>query len=317
MADSMTTPVRADARSALRQLSGVLFFPVTPFDESDRIAEEPLADHVAAGVAAGTGGVFIACGTGEFHALNLSEYERTVRVGVTATERRVPVIAGVGGPLGQARVCIDAAQAAGVDGLLVMPPYLVEGPQEGVARYIEAIAAHTGLPLIAYHRGIARFTLATVERLLALPTLAGIKDGVGDVALAQQFVHLARAMGRDDVRFFNGLLTAEASQAAYTAIGVPLYSSAVFAMAPGVALAFHRAHVANDADRQRELLDRFFTPLVRLRDTTPGFGVALIKAGVRLGGIPAGPVRPPLVDPDPVQSRILQDLLQVGQELVA
>ncbi len=41
--------------------------------------------------------------------------------------------------------------------------------------------------------------------------------------------------------FFNGLPTAETTQHAYRAIGVPLYSSATFAFAPDLALAFYDA----------------------------------------------------------------------------
>ncbi|MBO0985407.1 5-dehydro-4-deoxyglucarate dehydratase [Rathayibacter sp. SD072] len=311
------TDATTEAPGGVRALDGVLFFPVTPFDEHDRVDVEALAAHVGGGVSAGAGGVFIACGTGEFHALGIDEYAETVRVGVEATGGRVPVIAGVGGPLGHARACIRAAEESGVDGLLILPPYLVRGPQEGVARYVEQLAASTSLPLIAYHRGTAAFSLRTAERLLALPTLVGIKDGVGDIALAQQFVNLAARVGREDVQFFNGLLTAEASQAAYRAIGVPLYSSAVFAMAPDIALAFYAAYRDGDVVAQRRLLDGFYTPLIQLRDTTPGFAVSLIKAGVRLGGIDVGSVRAPLVDPSPAQLSVLSGLLETAREMVA
>ncbi|MCJ1697391.1 5-dehydro-4-deoxyglucarate dehydratase [Rathayibacter caricis] len=311
------TDATTEAPGGVRALDGVLFFPVTPFDEHDRVDVEALAAHVGGGVSAGAGGVFIACGTGEFHALGIDEYATTVRTGVEATAGRVPVIAGVGGPLGHARACIRAAEESGVDGLLILPPYLVRGPQEGIARYVEQLAASTSLPLIAYHRGTAAFSLRTAERLLALPTLVGIKDGVGDIALAQQFVNLAARVGREDVQFFNGLLTAEASQAAYRAIGVPLYSSAVFAMAPDIALAFYAAYRDGDGAVQRRLLDGFYTPLIQLRDTTPGFAVSLIKAGVRLGGIDAGSVRAPLVDPSPAQLSVLSGLLETAREMVA
>ncbi|MDT0144829.1 5-dehydro-4-deoxyglucarate dehydratase [Microbacterium sp. PRC9] len=303
--------------SAFPALDGVLFFPVTPFTAGDRVDIPALKQHVDERVAAGPGGVFIGCGTGEFHALSAGEYADVVRAGVEATAGRVPVLAGVGGPLGHARECVAAAVSAGVDGLLVMPPYLVRGPQDGVASYIEAIAASTDLPIIAYHRGSAQLTLPTVERLLDLPTLMGIKDGVGDVALAQQFVRAARTHGRSDVQFFNGLLTAEASQSAYRAIGIPLYSSAVFAMAPEIALAFYSAYEAGDEVRQDQFLDEFFTPLVRLRDTTPGFAVSLIKAGVRLGGLEVGGVRPPLTSPTHAQVEVLAELLSTGRRIAA
>lgn len=302
--------------SELRLADGVLFFPVTAFDDRDRVDADALARHVADGVSHDPGAVFAACGTGEYHALALDEYDLAVRTAVAATAGSVPVLAGVGGPLGHARACAAAAAEAGAEGLLVMPPYLVAGPQSGLVAYVDAIAAASELPLIVYHRGTAQFSAETVTRLLELPSVVGVKDGVGDVALAQRFVRIAAASGRD-VLFFNGLLTAELSQAAYRAIGVPLYSSAVFAMAPEIANAFYRAYRADDAATQARLLDEFYVPLVRLRDETPGFAVALIKAGLRIAGQPVGPVRPPLVDPDPDQTARLERLLDRGRELVA
>ncbi|WP_426625530.1 5-dehydro-4-deoxyglucarate dehydratase [Leifsonia sp. McL0607] len=292
---------------------GVLFFPVTPFDRSDRIDHALLAEHVASGVEAGAAGVFAACGTGEYHALSATEAEAAVGTAVTATAGRVPVLAGVGGPLAHARDVARAAAARGAQGLLVMPPYLVQAPQEGLIRYVQALADETELPLIVYHRGNAALTEATVERLLDLPLVAGIKDGVGDIALAQRFVLAAERSGRE-LLFFNGLLTAELSQAAYRSIGVPLYSSAVFAMAPDIATAWFDAYRGGDDERQRHLLEHFFVPLVRLRDETPGFAVSLIKAGLRLAGLPVGPVRAPLVDPNAEHTERLRAILASGRD---
>ncbi len=295
---------------------GVLFFPVTPFDGADRPDLGVLAAHVSRGVDAGAAGVFAACGTGEYHALSVGEFRDVVGAAVAASGGRAPVFAGAGGPLGHARETARAAADAGADGLLVMPPYLVQGPQHGLVAYVEALAAETELPLIVYHRANMALSEQTVERLIEIDRVAGIKDGIGDVALMQRFV-LAAARAQRDLLFFNGLLTAELSQAAYRAIGVPLYSSAVFAMAPEIATAFHAAYRDGDDDRQRVLLDGFFVPLVRLRDETPGFAVSLIKAGLRLAGVPVGPVRPPLADPTPEQEERLRALLDRGRKLVS
>lgn len=294
---------------------GVLFFPVTAFAADGSVDAALVERHVSAGVDAGPGGVFAVCGTGEFHALALDEYEVALAAAVAGTAGRVPVVAGAGGPLGHAIACARAAERLGAQGLLLMPPYLVSGPQHGLLAYVEAVLAATSLPVIVYHRGTASLSVPTAAALIANPRVVGIKDGVGDVALAQTFVLEAQRAGRGDLLFFNGLLTAELSQAAYRAIGVPLYSSAVFAMAPDIANAFYRAYSAGDDDTQRRLLDGFYAPLVRLRDETPGFAVALIKAGLRLAGLEVGPVRPPLADPDARQTERLRELLAVGREL--
>lgn len=293
---------------------GILYFPITPFDAYDRVDTDLLGTLIEQRLPFTPGAVFVACGTGEFHAMSLDEHEAATRAAVRAADDRVPVIAGTGGPLGHARASVDSAVRAGADGLLLMPPYLVGAPQAGLVAYVRDICSRSDLPVIVYHRGNAQFSADSIRALLELPEVVGVKDGAGDVATMQQFVRVAASSGRE-ILFFNGLLTAELSQAAYRAIGVPLYSSAVFAMAPEIATAFYRAYRSEDTETQGRLLDGFFTPLVALRDEQPGFAVSLIKAGLRLGGHEVGSVRAPLTDPDRDQLARLRHLLDRGREL--
>lgn len=295
---------------------GILFFPVTPFDADGRVDVDLLRTHVATGLAHAPGGIFPACGTGEFHALSTAEAALVVRTATETVAGAVPVVAGTGGPLGHAIDVARSAADAGADALLVLPPYLVGGPQAGLVAYVEAVAAASDLPVVVYHRGNAQFTPASMRRLAENPKVIGFKDGVGDVGAAQLIVRAVADAGRDDFLFFNGLLTAELTQAAYRGIGIPLYSSAAFAMIPEVANAYYRAYIAGVEDRRLALLDGFYAPLVALRDETPGFGVSLIKTGLRLGGLPVGGVRAPLVDPTPDQERRLAEILDAGRALV-
>lgn len=292
---------------------GPLYFPVTAFDSEGAVDLRVTGEVLAEGLTHGPGGVFPACGTGEFSALSQREAVAVARVAVQTVDGRVPVVGGAGGAVGQAVETARALTDAGVDGILLLPPYLVGGTQEGLRAYVGAVARATPLPVVVYHRANARFTPETVVRLLnEHPNVVGFKDGIGDVALAQQIV-LAAAQVRDDVQFFNGLLTAEASQAAYRAIGIPLYSSAVFAMAPTIANAYYRAYVADDTAACDALLTEFFHPLVALRDTTPGYAVSLVKAGLRLRGAAVGGVRPPLVDPSEAHLDRLRELIAIGE----
>jgi len=294
---------------------GVLFFPVTPFAEDGTVDVALLKEHITSRLPFGPGGVFPACGTGEFHALSLEEIRTVVTAAVEAVAGAVPVVSGAGGPLGHAIAAAKVAEEAGADALLVLPPYLVTGPTDGVVAYVEAIAAASNLPVIVYHRGTAKFTAEAITRLTANPKVVGFKDGIGDVGLAQEIVSAINASGRTDFALFNGLLTAELTQGAYRGLGIPLYSSAAFAMAPEIAKAYYDAYVSGDEERRHALLEGFYAPLVRLRDQTPGFGVSLIKAGLRLAGLPVGPVRPPLVDPSEEQLLELKSILAKGHEL--
>lgn len=299
------------------KFDGVLFFPVTPFNDRLRVVPELITEHIGSRIDHGPGGIFAACGTGEFHALSVAEVGTVVSTTVAAAGGRVPVISGAGGPLGHALDCARAAKDAGADGLLLLPPYLVNAPVDGLVRYVEAVTEAADLPVIVYHRANAKFTAAAMARLAADPRVVGFKDGVGDLAEAQRIVLAVTAAGRTDFQFFNGLLTAELSQAAYRAIGVPLYSSAAFAMAPEIATACYTALATGDEERRVALLEGFYEPLVALRDRVPGYAVSLIKAGVVAGGLPVGGVRPPLTDPPAEDLARLKEILARGHELIA
>jgi 5-dehydro-4-deoxyglucarate dehydratase len=301
-------------------LDGVLFFPVTPFTAAGDVDLDKLAEHVGKGVDAGPGGVFIACGTGEFHALEAVEFAEVVRTAVQVVGGRVPVYAGAGGSVAQAKVFAQAAEAAGADGILLLPPYLVTMPQAGLVAYTRAVAAATKLPVIVYNRSNARYNEASAVEVAQIPNVVGFKDGTGDIDMVARIVRAVTdslvASGKP-FQFFNGLPTAEVSQQAYRAIGVTLYSSATFAFAPELALAFYEALERDDDALLAALLRDFFHPLVRLRDTVPGYAVSLIKAGVTMEGIEAGPVRPPLIDATPAAVGELEDMLKAGRAVIA
>ncbi|MBB4935235.1 5-dehydro-4-deoxyglucarate dehydratase [Lipingzhangella halophila] len=294
------------------RLDGLLFFPLTPFDSAGEVAPDVLASHVANGVDAGVGGVFVACGTGEFHALGLPDFEQAVRGAVEAVDHRVPVVAGAGGALPHAIACAKAAERAGADGLLLMPPYLVNSTEAGLDAYVRQVADATDLSVVIYQRNNARFTPEGAARLAAHPKIVGFKDGLGDIEQVQRIVLTVREEAGEDFLFFNGLPTAEMSVAAYRAAGVRLYSSAAFAFVPEVAMAFYNALNNGDDKTVRKLLTDFYRPLTNLRDQVPGYAVSLVKAGARIRGLDAGGVRPPLTDPTPEHMSALEALIESG-----
>jgi 5-dehydro-4-deoxyglucarate dehydratase len=300
---------------------GLLSFPLTPFTaDGAAVALPVLRAHLADQLAAGPAALFVACGTGEFTALSVAEYEVVVRAAVEAADGAVEVYAGAGGGPATAAEFARAARRAGADGILLLPPYLVEGPPDGLVAHIAAVAAATDLPVIVYHRANAVLDEAAAVALLDIPTVVGLKDGRGDVDLALRLVTAIRRSGHpraEGFAFLNGLPTAELSAAAYRAIGAGAYSSAVLTFVPEIATAFHRALLDGDTERTGALLHAFYLPFARLRATTPGYAVSLVKAGARLTGMPVGPVRPPLRDPGPEHERRLAAIIDAGRAALA
>jgi 5-dehydro-4-deoxyglucarate dehydratase len=297
--------------------SRVLFFPITPYDGNGEVDLDELAAHIERGVSAGTGGVFVACGTGEFSALELAEYAEVVRTAVTVINHRVPVFAGAGGPVRAARRFTDLAADNGADGILLLPPYLTEASGRGLVDYVRA-ATREDLPAIVYNRANARFSEESAVQVAQLPQVIGFKDGAGDLELMIRIVRAVRdALGDTPFQFFNGLPTAEVTQRAYRAIGVPLYSSAAFAFVPGIALAYYDALEKGDVVMLDNLERAFYHPLVRLRDRGAGYAISLVKAGVELAGHKSGGVRPPLAEVTPEHRAELARIIDSGLEVLA
>ncbi len=198
-----------------------------------------------------------------------------------------------------------------------MPPYLVVADQEGLLNHYAALAAATGLETIVYQRDNAIFTPETVVALARTPGIIGLKDGHGDLDLMQRIVSAVRTHRPDgDFLYFNVLPTAELTGPAYRGIGVTLYSSAVFAFAPDIALAFYRALDSGDDALVDGLLDHFYRPLVELRAKGRGYAVSLVKAGVRLQGLDVGEVRTPLTEPPAAHVKDLVEIIGSGRALL-
>ncbi|WP_083940164.1 5-dehydro-4-deoxyglucarate dehydratase [Saccharomonospora saliphila] len=292
--------------------TSVLSFPLTPFDDEGRVDLDAFRAHVRAQVEAGPGAVFPCCGTGEYFSLAEDEYAELIGAAVEEAAGTVPVVAGVGYGWAQARRFAAAAERAGADAVLLMPPYLVDGPHRGYVDHVRRVAEATGLGLVLYQRAQVKIDASVVEDLAAIDTVIGIKDGHCDLDQVQRL----RLAAPPEWLFFNGAATAEMQARAYSAIGVSAYSSAVHAFAPEISHAYFRALRAGDDAEVERLLRGFYRPLVELRDQGKGYAVSLVKAAARLRGATMGSVRAPLADPTPDHLRRLESLLTTGLSLV-
>ena len=246
----------------------------------------------------------------------MREYADLLRVAVTTVAGRVPLYAGVGGGVMMARDFAAAAAEARVDGVLLLPPYLVRSSPTGLLEHIRAVLDVAPPRAIVYQRANALLDPPTARALLADRRVVGVKDGTGDMARLAGLVAAVR--DSDDPRserfaFVNGMPTAELHAAEFRAAGIAAYSSATHCYAPDLAVAFHRALRDDDDFVTTALTRSFFAPFAELRDQDPGYAVALVKAGVRQTGLRVGRVRPPLVDPTPEHEDRLAQLVRAGR----
>lgn len=286
--------------------AGLLSFPITDFAANGDFNAGGYAKRLQWLAPYGASALFAAGGTGEFFSLEPREYSSIIKTAVDTCDGLVPILAGIGGPT---RVAIQYAQEAerlGAKGILLLPHYLTETNQDGVAAHVDQICKSVRLGVVVYNRNVCRLQPHHLEKLAESNlNLIGYKDGLGDIEL---MVSIRRRMG-DRLSYLGGLPTAEVYAAPYKAMGVPVYSSAVFNFIPQTAMDFYHAVAKDDVATQNRLLDTFFLPYLEIRNKSAGYAVSIIKAGATIVGHDGGPVRPPLTDLKPAEVEQLAALI--------
>ena len=273
--------------------TGLLSFPVTDFDAAGDFDAKSYAARLEWLSAYKVSALFAAGGTGEFFSLTLPEYSAVIARAVQTCRGKTPIIAGAGYGTRTAIEYAREAERLGAAGLLLLPHYLTEASQDGLRAHITAVCGATKLGVIVYNRATCKLTAETMVRLVAdCPNLIGFKDGVGEI---EAMVSIWNTLG-DRLTYLGGLPTAEVYAQAYKAMGVPTYSSAVFNFIPKTAMDFYRAIAADDHATVGKLIDDFFLPYLKIRNRRAGYAVSIVKAGAKLVGHDAGPVRAPLTD---------------------
>lgn len=293
-----------DLRSVIR--TGLLSFPVTPFDADDNVDTMVFRSHLEWLSEYPIAGLIVAGGTGELFSLTPREVVEIVRA-AKAVSGDAPIISGCGYGTKLACEMAQEIEGAGGDGILLLPHYLIGAPQDGIEAHIRAVCNSTRMAVIVYNRGASRVSAETVARLSdECPNLIGFKDGTGDIDTVRR---VTLKMG-DRLAYIGGMPTHELFAQAYRGAGVATYSSAVFNFVPEIALAFHKAFVAGDEATCNKLLTEFYYPFAAIRDRKTGFEVSAIKAGVRMRGFAAGRVRTPLVDLTAEEDDLMRQLIE-------
>ena len=286
--------------------AGLLSFPVTHFTNDLMFDEHGYRGHIDWLLDHKPAGLFAAGGTGEYFSLTLEEYSTVVGSAVEQTGRRVPVVAGCGYGTAMAKQFAQAGEAAGADGLLLFPPYLINADPAGLAAHVEAVCASTKLGVIFYNRDNAVLNEVWLERICErCPNLVGFKDGLGDIEL---MTRIYARMG-DRLTYIGGLPTAETFALPYLEMGVTTYSSAIFNFLPQFAQNFYAAVRRRDHGFVYKELREFVLPYIDIRNRHKGYAVSIVKAGMRAVGRPAGPVRSPLTDLDSGEMETLTKLI--------
>ena len=226
--------------------------------------------------------------TGESATKTDAEDRDLVRAVVEAVGDRASVVAGVG--TNDTAHSIESAKAAarvGAHGLMAVAPYYNRPPQAGLIAHFHAIADATELPLLTYdipkRTGVAIET-ETLVRIAEHPRIVANKDAKGDLDATQW------AMARTDIGWYCGDDILNLPMLVLGASGmISVVGHVVGDRLKAMAMALWAGDVADAREINATLLP-VYTGIFRTQ------GVILTKAALRMQGLPAGPVRLPLVD---------------------
>jgi 4-hydroxy-tetrahydrodipicolinate synthase len=289
-----------------RPFGRVLSAMVTPLAEDGSIdlsGAQELASHLVDRQA--HDGLVVFGTTGESPTISDGEQHAVLEAVMDAVGDRATVIAGVG--TNDTAHSIEKAQAAerlGVHGLLAVTPYYNKPPQEGLFRHFSAIADATDLPVMLYDippRSVVPIEVETLVRLAEHPRIVAVKDAKGDLGA------VAWTRARTDLAYYSGEDMLNLPLLALGAVGVvsvvghlvgPRLAELIAAVESGDLV---KARAVNES------LLPIYTGIFRTQ------GVIMVKAALRELGLPAGPVRPPLVDATPEQvAQLRRDLVAGG-----
>ena len=250
-------------------------------------------------------GLVVSGTTGESPTTADEEKVELLRVVVDAVGDRAHVVAGVGNndTLHTVEIARQATQA-GADALMVVTPYYNRPPQEGVAQHFLTIADATDLPIVTYDipkRTGTAIETETLVRIAEHPRIVANKDAKGDLEAAQWVIR------RTGLPWYSG----------DDAMNLPLLSVGAVG---AISVAGHFVGDRIEAVREAFLAGRVADAIRLNSDLLPVYsgifrtaGVILTKAGLNEQGLPAGPVRLPLVNATPEQIAVLRrDLAESG-----
>ena len=289
-----------------RPFGRVLTAMVTPFTEDgsvDLAGAQELAAHLVDRQS--HDGLVVLGTTGEAPTVSDAEQRTLLEAVLDAVGDRAVVVAGVG--TNDTAHSIENARSAerlGVHGLLVVTPYYNRPTQAGLLRHFTAVADATDLPVLLYDippRSHVPIEVETLVRLAEHPRIVAVKDAKGNLG------DVAWTLARTDLAYYSGEDMLNFPLLALGAVGVV----SVVGHLVGPRLAELVAAVeSGDLVKARAVNDSLLPVITGVMGG--GQGAMMVKAALNALRLPAGPVRPPLVDATPEQVAQLRVDLAAG-----
>lgn len=261
---------------------------VTPFDEDGGVNYKLLEKLIDFQIDNGTDAIIICGTTGEGSTLTHEEHAATIKLAVDYIAGKVPVIAGTGSnDTAYAVKLSNEAEAAGVDGLLMVTPYYNKTSQDGLILHYNFIADRVSTPIITYNvpsRTGLNITPETYYELSRNPKIVGAKEANGDISALAKTISLCG----DDLTVYSGN---DDQITAFMSLGAKGVISVISNILPNethqIAMRYLKGDALGSAEIQLKYLDLCNDLFI---DVNP----ICCKEAMVMMGMPVGPCRMPL-----------------------
>lgn len=267
---------------------GIIAYPITPFNEQEKIDITLFKRLLERMIVAGTHGIAPLGSTGVMPYLSDEEKEALTEATIAQVNGRVPVLTGVSN-LTTERTIYHAkfAEKAGTDAVMILPMSYWKLNDKEIFAHYEAVAKAISIPIMAYNNpatGGVDMSPKLLKKLLEIPNVTMVKESSGDL----QRMHTLRKDLAEDASFFNGSNTLALGAFSAGAIG---WCTAASNLIPDLNIALYEAIKKNDLKRAQAL---FYKQLDLLQFLMAKGLPRTIKAGLELLGEDAGYLRGPL-----------------------
>ena len=286
-------------------IEGSIVALITPMDEQGEVDYDGLERLITFHLSEKTDALLVLGTTGESSTLSSEEEEEILRFTVEKVNGKVPVIAGAGTNATKKTIeRVNRFAELGADQVLVITPYYNKTSDDGLLAHFTAIADRSPVPIILYNvpsRTGMTIPIQVLERLAKHPKIIGIKEASGDISYVMAVARLLNETfvlysGNDDMIL--PVLSVGGSGV------ISVWANIKPKQVHDLVSAFNNGNIENAQAIQLEAL-----PLIHalFSETNP----IPVKAAMEILGLPAGPLRLPLVSLAEEKKEQLARLLKV------
>ncbi|MDE5492551.1 dihydrodipicolinate synthase family protein [Elizabethkingia meningoseptica] len=282
---------------------GVIAYPITPFDNNEKVDITLFKKLVERLVVSGSHGIAPLGSTGVLPYLTDEEKEAITEATIQQVAGRVPTLVGVSNLTTEKTIYhAQFAEKAGATAVMIIPMSYWKLTDDEIVKHYDAVASKISIPVMAYNNpatGGVDMSPALLKRLLQIPNVTMIKESTGDV---QRMHYLRKELG-EEVAFYNG--SNPLALAAFAA-GANGWCTAAPNLIPDLNIGLYNAIQNKDLETAQSV---FYEQIDLLKFIVAKGLPRAIKAGLNILGEDGGQLRSPLQPLTSEETKELKNIL--------